>query len=129
MCVCVVVCGRVCVCVCLLIRSCVYHEGARLFQQLSGLELLPVSPSPSHHSAMELKVWVEGIQRVVCGVCDRTTCQVCRLLFLVLLLCLKISFLIFCGMLLSISLGCRLCSGPRNGQDGPLHAHRTLAQQ
>ena len=30
-----------------LIRSCVYHEGARLFQQLSGLELLPVSPSPS----------------------------------------------------------------------------------
>ena len=102
MCVCVVVCGRVCVCVCLLIRSCVYHEGARLFQQLSGLELLPVSPSPSHHSAMELKVWVEGIQRVVCGVCDRTTCQVCRLLFLVLLLCLKISFLIFCGMLLSI---------------------------
>ena len=25
---------------------------------------------------MELKVWVEGIQRVVCGVCDRTTCQV-----------------------------------------------------
>lgn len=24
---------------------------------------------------MELKVWVEGIQRVVCGVCDRTTCQ------------------------------------------------------
>ena len=93
-----------CVCVCLLIRSCVYHEGARLFQQLSGLELLPVSPSPSHHSAMELKVWVEGIQRVVCGVCDRTTCQVCRLLFcfFVLLLCLKISFLIFCGMLLSI---------------------------
>lgn len=25
---------------------------------------------------VELKVWVEGIQRVVCGVCDRTTCQV-----------------------------------------------------
>lgn len=25
---------------------------------------------------MELKVWVEGIQRVVCGVCERTTCQV-----------------------------------------------------
>ena len=24
---------------------------------------------------MELKVWVEGIQRVVCGVSDVTTCQ------------------------------------------------------
>ena len=26
--------------------------------------------------AMELKVWVEGIQRIVCGVTDKTTCQV-----------------------------------------------------
>ena len=25
---------------------------------------------------MELKVWVEGIQRIVCGVTDKTTCQV-----------------------------------------------------
>lgn len=25
---------------------------------------------------MELKVWVEGIQRIVCGVTDATTCQV-----------------------------------------------------
>lgn len=25
---------------------------------------------------MELKVWVEGIQRIVCGVTDSTTCQV-----------------------------------------------------
>lgn len=25
---------------------------------------------------MELKVWVEGIQRVVCGVTESTTCQV-----------------------------------------------------
>lgn len=25
---------------------------------------------------MELKVWVEGIQRIVCGVTDTTTCQV-----------------------------------------------------
>lgn len=25
---------------------------------------------------MELKVWVEGIQRVVCGVNESTTCQV-----------------------------------------------------
>lgn len=26
---------------------------------------------------MELKVWVEGIQRIVCGVTETTTCQVC----------------------------------------------------
>lgn len=25
---------------------------------------------------MELKVWVEGIQRIVCGVTEKTTCQV-----------------------------------------------------
>lgn len=25
---------------------------------------------------MELKVWVEGIQRIVCGVTETTTCQV-----------------------------------------------------
>lgn len=25
--------------------------------------------------AMELKVWVDGIQRVVCGVSEQTTCQ------------------------------------------------------
>lgn len=25
--------------------------------------------------AMELKVWVDGIQRVVCGVSEKTTCQ------------------------------------------------------
>lgn len=25
---------------------------------------------------MELKVWVEGIQRIVCGVTESTTCQV-----------------------------------------------------
>lgn len=24
---------------------------------------------------MELKVWVDGVQRVVCGVSDQTTCQ------------------------------------------------------
>lgn len=24
---------------------------------------------------MELKVWVEGIQRIVCGVTETTTCQ------------------------------------------------------
>ena len=33
---------------------------------------LPSLPAP----AMELKVWVEGIQRIVCGVTDKTTCQV-----------------------------------------------------
>ena len=27
-------------------------------------------------SSMELKVWVEGIQRIVCGVTEKTTCQV-----------------------------------------------------
>lgn len=26
-------------------------------------------------AAMELKVWVDGIQRVVCGVSEQTTCQ------------------------------------------------------
>ncbi len=26
--------------------------------------------------SMELKVWVEGIQRIVCGVTEKTTCQV-----------------------------------------------------
>jgi hypothetical protein len=25
---------------------------------------------------MELKVWVEGIQRIICGVTENTTCQV-----------------------------------------------------
>lgn len=25
---------------------------------------------------MELKIWVEGIQRIVCGVTEATTCQV-----------------------------------------------------
>lgn len=30
---------------------------------------------------MELKVWVEGIQRVVCGVTESTTCQVSKLKF------------------------------------------------
>ena len=29
-------------------------------------------------SDMELKVWVEGIQRIVCGVTEKTTCQVGR---------------------------------------------------
>lgn len=28
---------------------------------------------------MELKVWVEGIQRIVCGVTETTTCQVSNL--------------------------------------------------
>ena len=28
------------------------------------------------YTVMELKVWVEGIQRTVCGVTDKTTCQV-----------------------------------------------------
>ncbi len=27
---------------------------------------------------MELKVWVEGVQRIVCGVTEKTTCQVSR---------------------------------------------------
>lgn len=31
---------------------------------------------------MELKVWVEGIQRIVCGVTETTTCQVKRILLL-----------------------------------------------
>lgn len=30
---------------------------------------------------MELKVWVEGIQRIVCGVTEKTTCQVDKILF------------------------------------------------
>lgn len=30
---------------------------------------------------MELKVWVEGIQRIVCGVTEKTTCQVRSCLF------------------------------------------------
>uniref|UniRef100_A0A6I8PQM3 Ras-associating domain-containing protein n=1 Tax=Ornithorhynchus anatinus TaxID=9258 RepID=A0A6I8PQM3_ORNAN len=32
---------------------------------------LPPPPPP----AMELKVWVDGVQRVVCGVSDKTSCQ------------------------------------------------------
>lgn len=28
---------------------------------------------------MELKVWVEGIQRIICGVTENTTCQVSAL--------------------------------------------------
>lgn len=27
-------------------------------------------------NTMELKIWVEGIQRIVCGVTEDTTCQV-----------------------------------------------------
>lgn len=34
---------------------------------------------------MELKVWVEGIQRIVCGVNEKTTCQVSMSFFLHLL--------------------------------------------
>lgn len=30
---------------------------------------------------MELKVWVEGIQRIVCGVTETTTCQVRKTFF------------------------------------------------
>lgn len=30
---------------------------------------------PCGPAAMELKVWVDGIQRVVCGVSEQTTCQ------------------------------------------------------
>lgn len=39
-------------------------------------------PGPTHHNRpphfwpnMELKVWVDGVQRVVCGVTEATTCQ------------------------------------------------------
>lgn len=46
----------------------------------------PLKPSimsgPTHHNRplsfwpnMELKVWVDGVQRVVCGVTEATTCQ------------------------------------------------------
>ena len=35
----------------------------------------PCSEGP-HGVSMELKVWVEGIQRIVCGVTEKTTCQV-----------------------------------------------------
>ena len=31
---------------------------------------------------MELKVWVEGIQRIVCGVTNATTCQVIIVIFM-----------------------------------------------
>lgn len=30
---------------------------------------------------MELKVWVEGIQRIVCGVTETTTSQVCCIFY------------------------------------------------
>uniref|UniRef100_A0A8W7PLX3 Ras-associating domain-containing protein n=1 Tax=Anopheles coluzzii TaxID=1518534 RepID=A0A8W7PLX3_ANOCL len=33
------------------------------------------SGHPAVGGAMELKVWVEGIQRIVCGVTEVTTCQ------------------------------------------------------
>lgn len=33
---------------------------------------------------MELKVWVEGIQRIICGVTDQTTCQVINMLLMML---------------------------------------------
>ena len=45
--------------------------------QLETVTIIPTSPittSPIH--IMELKVWVEGIQRIVCGVTEKTTCQV-----------------------------------------------------
>lgn len=41
--------------------------------------LVPSTLSPSHGRldlwSMELKVWVDGVQRVVCGVNEKTTCQ------------------------------------------------------
>jgi hypothetical protein len=38
--------------------------------------LILKSCPPPQHLRMELKVWVEGIQRIVCGVTEKTTCQV-----------------------------------------------------
>lgn len=41
-----------------------------------GKCLVPSSYSHIADDVMELKVWVEGIQRIVCGVTESTTCQV-----------------------------------------------------
>ncbi|XP_059832242.1 ras association domain-containing protein 8-like isoform X2 [Hypanus sabinus] len=42
-----------------------------LCRALSAWDLMPVSAG----TLMELKVWVEGVQRVVCGVTEDTSCQ------------------------------------------------------
>lgn len=38
--------------------------------------ILQISRAGIGQIVMELKVWVEGIQRIVCGVTETTTCQV-----------------------------------------------------
>lgn len=45
---------------------------------LTSLHWKSMKVHPETHTSfkMELKVWVEGIQRIVCGVTDKTTCQV-----------------------------------------------------
>lgn len=63
---------------------------------------------------MELKVWVEGIQRIVCGVTEATTCQVLFLFGFV-------TFFLFC-----IILGCSFCLGSCNWEVGQIYPHRTM---
>ncbi len=64
-----------------------YHQH-QCDQCLFGLKITavtkvrePSQPPPiDSTTTMELKVWVEGIQRIVCGVTDKTTCQVRNIL-------------------------------------------------
>lgn len=70
---------------------------------------------------MELKVWVEGIQRIVCGVTETTTCQVLHLLFIFYLTLLRISLLLFAYI------GCGICFGPCNRKNWTVHIDREMA--
>ena len=61
-----------------------------LFSQINGLKAIEENNSCNKNDIkpktaleiMELKVWVEGIQRIVCGVTVNTTCQVSTLLLI-----------------------------------------------
>lgn len=63
---------------------------------------------------MELKVWVEGIQRIVCGVTEATTCQV-------LFLFGSITFFSF-----HIILGCSFCFGSCHWEVRQIYSNRTM---
>lgn len=56
---------------------------------------------------MELKVWVEGIQRIVCGVTEDTTCQA-SVAYYSLMVCLLLSSYMKIYNIVAIRMWCTL---------------------